>query len=75
VRKTWSAVRRLVGCDRYSKAACHQLEYLYPLVWLHANFFRFICRVVGRERDSARVHKQYDRAQMPYQSSTRFATT
>jgi hypothetical protein len=67
-QKNWSTVRRLVGCDRYStQAAYHQLEYLYPLVRLHPNFFQPICKLVGRERDGAKVHKQYDRAQTPYQ--------
>ena len=61
-------MRRLVGYDRYStKAAYHQLEYLYPLVRLHANFFQPICKLVHRERDGAKVHKQYDQAQTPYQ--------
>jgi hypothetical protein len=67
-QKNWSTVRRLVGYDRYStQAAYHQLEYLYPLVRLHANFFQPICKLVARERDGAKVHKQYDRAQTPYQ--------
>jgi hypothetical protein len=67
-QKNWSAVRRLVGYDRYtSKAAYHQLEYLYPLVRLHTNFFQPICKLVGRQRDGAKVHRQYDRAQTPYQ--------
>lgn len=76
VRKNWSAVRRLAGCDRYStKAAYHQLEYLYPLVELHANFSQPIYKPVGPERAGARVPKQHDRAQTPCQSGTRFATT
>jgi hypothetical protein len=67
-QKNWSTVRRLVGYDRYcTKAAYHQLEYLYPLVRLHSNFFQPICKLIGRERDGAKVHKQYDRAQTPYQ--------
>jgi len=67
-QKNWSTVRRLVGYERYStKAAYRQLEYLYTLVRLHTNFFQPICRLVSREREGARVHKQYDRAQTPYQ--------
>jgi hypothetical protein len=58
----------MVGYDRYfTKAAYHQLEYLYPLVRLHTNFFQPICKLVGQQRDGAKVHKQYDRAQTPYQ--------
>lgn len=67
-QKNWSTVRRLVGYERYStKAAYRQLEYLYTLVRLHTNFFQPICRLVSREREGARVHKQYDQAQTPYQ--------
>ena len=67
-QKNWSTVRRLVGYDRYStKAAYHQLEYLYPLVRLHTNFFQPLCKLLGRERNGAKVHKSYDRAQTPYQ--------
>jgi hypothetical protein len=67
-QKNWSTVRRLVGYDRYStKAAYRQLEYLYPLVRLHTNFFQPLCKLVARERDGAKVHKRYDRAQTPHQ--------
>jgi hypothetical protein len=67
-QKNWSTVRRLVGYDRYStKEAYHQLEYLYTLVRLHTNFFQPPCKLIRRERDGAKVHKRYDRAQTPYQ--------
>ena len=67
-QRNWSTVRRLVGYDRYSsKAAYHQLEYLYTLVRLHTNFFQPVCKLVSRERDGGKVYKRYDRAQTPYQ--------
>lgn len=67
-QKNWSVVRRLVGYDRYAtKAAHHQLKYLYHLVRLYGNFFQPICKLIDRRREGAKVHKQYDRAQTPYQ--------
>jgi hypothetical protein len=67
-QKNWSVVRRLVGYDRYAtKAAYRQLNYLYHLVSLYANFFQPICKLTDRRREGATVRKQYDRAQTPYQ--------
>ena len=66
--KNWSVVRRLVGYDRFdSKAAFETLGYLYQLVRLHTNFFQPISKLVASQREGAKVHKQYDRAQTPYQ--------
>lgn len=67
-QKNWSVVRRLVGYDRYAtKAALHALEDLYILVRLHVNFFQPICKLISSEHQGAKVHKQFDRAQTPYQ--------
>ena len=67
-QKNWSVVRRLVGYERYtSKAAYRQLENLYPLVRSYVNFFQPICKLIGTHREGAKVHRQYDRAQSPYQ--------
>jgi hypothetical protein len=67
-QKNWSVVRRLVGYDRYATEAAFQaLEDLYTLVRLHVNFFQPICKLVSSHRDGAKVHKQFDRAQTPYQ--------
>ena len=67
-QKNWSVVRRLVGYDRYAtKEAYEQLAYLYRLVRLYVNFFQPISKLIGKRREGAKVHKQYDRAQTPYQ--------
>lgn len=67
-QRNWTAVRRRVGYDRFdTKAAYDQLERLYELANLHSNFFQPICKLVGKKREGAKVHKQYDRAQTPYQ--------
>jgi len=67
-QKNWFVVRRFVGYDRYaSKAAHRQLDYLYQLVRLYVNFFQPISKLVSSQREGGKVHKQYDRAQTPYQ--------
>lgn len=66
--KNWSVVRRLVGYDRYAtREAYDQLAYLHRLVRLYVNFFQPISKLIGKRREAANVHKQYDRAQTPYQ--------
>ena len=66
--KNWSVVRRLVGYDRYdTKAALKALEDLYTLVRLHVNCFQPICKLIASHREGAKVRKQFDRAQTPYQ--------
>ncbi|HNR96810.1 MAG TPA: DDE-type integrase/transposase/recombinase [Anaerolineae bacterium] len=67
-QKNWSVVRKLVGYDRYnSRASLVALEDLYTLIRLHVNFFQPICKLVSSHREGARVQKQFDRGQTPYQ--------
>ena len=67
-QKNWSAVRRVVGYDRYAKkAAYQQLHRLYGLLNLYVNFFQPIRKLVGKEGMGAKVRKCYDVAQTPYQ--------
>ncbi|MBM3469656.1 MAG: transposase family protein [Armatimonadetes bacterium] len=67
-QKNWSAVRRLIGYDRYSSAeAFKHLNHLYSLLRLYLNFFQPIAKLTGKVRLGARVTKRYDRAQTPYQ--------
>ncbi len=67
-QKNWSVARRLVGYDRYSsKAAYDQLQRLYGDVRLYVNFFQPVSKLISKERDGAKVRKQYDDAQTPYQ--------
>jgi hypothetical protein len=67
-QRNWSVVRRLVGYERFeSKAALRALEDLYQLVRLHVNFFQPTCKLIGSQRQGAKVRKHYDRAQTPYQ--------
>jgi len=66
--KNWYVVRRFIGYDRYvTKEAYEQLRHLYQVVRLYVNFFQPISKLIGKRREGAKVHKQYDRAQRPYQ--------
>jgi len=67
-QKNWSVVRKLVGYDRYnSRASLKALEDLYTLIRLHVNFFQPICKLISSHREGAKVQKQFDRGQTPYQ--------
>jgi transposase InsO family protein len=67
-QRNGSLVRRLVGYGRYtSRQAMLQLEEVYTLACLHANFFRPTAKLLKRERQGARVIKIYDTPQTPFQ--------
>lgn len=67
-QKNWSVVRRVIGYDRYESApALEQLQELYHILRLYHNFFQPVMKLIGKERIGARVKKQYDEAQTPYQ--------
>jgi hypothetical protein len=40
---------------------------VYALARLHVNFFQPVEKLVTNQRSDARVHRVFDRAQMPYQ--------
>ena len=66
-QKNRSVPRRLIGYDRYrSKAAYEQMQRLYELVRLYVNFFQPVSKLVGKDRQGAKVKKRYDVAQTPY---------
>ena len=67
-QKNGAVVRQLVGYDRFASKAAHaQLAHVYRLARLHVNFFQPVQKLVTKQRDGARVHRVYDRAQTPYQ--------
>jgi len=66
-QRNWLSVRRVVGYDRYSSHAAFQaLQQLYSLLRLQSNFFRPVRKLVGKERQGARVTKLYDAPRTPY---------
>jgi hypothetical protein len=66
-QKNWSAIRRLIGYDRYtSKVAMSKLQEVYDLLRLYTNYFQPLRKLVDKERVGAKVRKRYDKAQTPY---------
>jgi hypothetical protein len=67
-QKNWSAVRRYVGYARYSSAAALlQLDRVYQLLRLWLNHWQPVLKLIGKERQGAKVCKHYDLARTPYQ--------
>ena len=72
-QKNWSAVRRLVGYDRYStKASLAQLQKVHQLSTLYMNFFQPVMKLKHKSRHGARIHKLYDTARTPYRRLLEF---
>jgi len=66
-QKNWTAVRRLIGYDRYeSGEALTLLEDIYADWRLYLNFFQPVRKLVAKERVGSKVRKRYDQAQTPY---------
>ncbi len=66
-QKNWSAVRKEVGYDRYtSEAALARLNRVYGLLRIWLNHWQPALKLVGKERDGAKVRKKYDTAKTPY---------
>lgn len=66
-QKNWTAVRQVVGYDRYEgQRACAALNALYEPLRLYINFFQPVMVLISKERQGARVKKRYDQAQTPY---------
>lgn len=66
--KNWTAVRQVVGYDRFSSRQAYEtLNRLYGLLRWHANFFQPVLLLQEKTRHGARVRKRYDEAKTPYQ--------
>lgn len=66
--KNGSIVRRLIGYDRYEGlAAYNALSEIYGTLRLYVNFFQPSLKLLSKKREGAKVSKQYDKAQTPYQ--------
>ena len=67
-QKNWTAVRRLVGYDRYARrVALERLQEVHRLAALYQNFFQPVRKLLHKSRHGARVHRVYDTAKTPYQ--------
>ncbi len=66
-QKNWSVVRSYVGYDRYeSAAALVQMRRVYELLRLYVNLYQPMMKLVGKEREGAKVRKKYDIPKTPY---------
>jgi hypothetical protein len=67
-QKNWTAVRQVVGYDRFEgQAAWEALQALYVPLRLYLNFFQPVMVLIEKRRDGARLIKRYDAAKTPYQ--------
>jgi len=67
-QKNFTAVRNFVGYSRYdSQEELEVLNELYGCLRLYLNFFHPQMKLIRKERIGARIKKQYDLPQPPYQ--------
>jgi hypothetical protein len=67
-QKNYSVVRRAVGYQRFdTDEQVRLLNELYEVLDLYNNFFQPSMKLKSKERQGARVKKQYDEARTPYQ--------
>ena len=67
-QKNWTAVRRLIGYDRYAtRAALERLQSVHRQAALYQNFFQPVRKLVHKSRQGTRVRRIYATAQTPYQ--------
>ncbi len=66
-QKNWSVVWQLIGYDRYEGPdAVAQLNQIYRLLHPYLNGYLPVMKLVGKERDGARVRKHYDMPRTPF---------
>jgi hypothetical protein len=66
-QKNWSMVRRQLGYARYeSQEALAQMNVVYGLLGPWVNHWQPAMKLVGKQRDGAKVTKRYDVPQTPY---------
>ena len=67
-QKNYTAVRLLVGYGRYEgEEAVEQLRRIYSLSRPHLNGWLPVMKLIGKERDGARVTKRYDEPKTPFE--------
>lgn len=65
--KNWSAVRQHIGYDRYDgEAARAQMEKVDDILRVYLNAYQPVMKLVGKEREGAKVRKRYDVPRTPY---------
>ncbi len=68
VEKCWTAVRKLVGYERYTFPEDQELlEKIYRDGCLFVNFFQPVQKLLAKERKGGKTRKVYDVAKTPFQ--------
>ena len=66
-QKNWSVVRRNIGYGRYEgMEALNVMNEYYGLLRLYTNFFLPSAKLISKSRDGAKIRKQYEKPQTPY---------
>jgi hypothetical protein len=66
-QKNFSVVRKAIGYPRLEGEACWQaLNGFYQTLRLYVNFFQPSLKLKSKQRQGARVHREYEKAQSPY---------
>lgn len=66
-QKNWTAVRQLIGYDRYEgKDATAALQAVYNDYRVYVNFLQPVRKLVQKKSEGGKVWKRYDRARTPY---------
>jgi hypothetical protein len=66
-QKNWSVVRKLLGYGRYeSQEALVHLKAGYELLRVWTNHWQPTLKLIGKQREGAKVRKRYDLARTPY---------
>ena len=74
-QKNWSVVRKTVGYRRHDTDAERIiLNKIYKLLRPYTNYFQPSMKLVGKERDGAKVKKTYDKAKTPYRRLLTYET-
>ena len=67
-QKNWTAVRKLVGYERYTSPEDQELlEKIYRDQCLFVNFFQPVRKLLAKERKGGKTRKVYDVAKTPFQ--------
>jgi len=66
-QKNWSVVRKTIGYRRHDTVEERNLlNRIYEKLRPYTNFFQPSMKLVGKQRDGAKVKKRYDEAKTPY---------
>lgn len=66
-QKNGAVVRKLTGYDRFETGAVPILNELYKSARLYINFFQPSVKLSAKQRDGAKISKQYETAATPFQ--------